>query len=67
MLGDVGGLGHLKGAIDDMKGSLTHTNELLEAVLAELRQLNGDRMAGMVDHLQAMNDQLAVVAERFAD
>lgn len=55
MLGDVAGIGQLKSSIEDMKGSLAHTNELL----TELRQLNGERMAGMADQLQAMNDQLA--------
>ncbi|WP_127784433.1 hypothetical protein [Rhodococcus sp. X156] len=67
MLGDVGGLGHLKSGIDEMKGALNHTNELLEAVLVELRQLNGERMAGMVDQLQVMNDQLGGAAERSTD
>lgn len=58
MLGDVAGIGQLKSSLEDMKGSLAHTNDLLEAVLMELRQLNGERMALMVDQLQAMNEQL---------
>jgi len=37
MLGDVTGIGQLKTSIEDMKDSLAHTNELLEAVLTELR------------------------------
>lgn len=59
MLGDVTGIGHLTGSIDDMKGSLAHTNELLRAVLAELQQLNGERMAAMAQQLQVMTEQLA--------
>ncbi len=51
MLGDVTGIGQLK-------NSLAHTNELLEAVLMELRQLNGERMVAVVDQLQTVNEQL---------
>lgn len=58
MLGDVTGIGQLKNSIEDMKDSLAHTNELLEAVLTELRQLNGERMVAVVDQLQTMNQQL---------
>jgi hypothetical protein len=58
MLGDVTGIGQLKTSIEDMKDSLAHTNELLEAVLTELRQLNGERMVAVVDQLQTMNQQL---------
>jgi len=58
MLGDVTGIGQLKNSIEDMKDSLAHTNELLEAVLMELRQLNGERMVAVVDQLQTVNEQL---------
>ncbi len=58
MLGDVAGIGQLKNSIEDMKDSLAHTNELLEAVLMELRQLNGERMVAVVDQLQTVNEQL---------
>jgi len=58
MLGDVAGIGQLKNSIEDMKDSLAHTNELLEAVLLELRQLNGERMVAVVDQLQTVNEQL---------
>ncbi len=58
MLGDVTGIGQLKNSIEDMKDSLAHTNELLEAVLMELRQLNGERMVVVVDQLQTVNEQL---------
>jgi hypothetical protein len=58
MLGDVTGIGQLKTSIEDMKDSLAHTNELLEAVLTELRQLNGERMVAVVDQLQTVNEQL---------
>jgi len=58
MLGDVKGIGQLKNSIEDMKDSLAHTNELLEAVLMELRQLNGERMVAVVDQLQTVNEQL---------
>ena len=58
MLGDVTGIGQLKTSIEDMKDSLAHTNELLEAVLMELRQLNGERMVAVVDQLQTVNEQL---------
>jgi hypothetical protein len=58
MLGDVTGIGQLKTSIEDMKDSLAHTNELLEAVLTELRQLNGERMVAVVDQLQTVNQQL---------
>ena len=58
MLGDVTGIGQLKTSIEDMKDSLAHTNELLEAVLMELRQLNGERMVAVVDQLQTVNQQL---------
>ncbi len=58
MLGDVTGIGQLKNSIEDMKDSLAHTNELLEAVLTELRQLNGERMVAVVDQLQTVNEQL---------
>jgi len=33
MLGDVAGIGALKSSIEDMKGLLLHTNELLAGVL----------------------------------
>ena len=56
MLGDVAGIGQLKNSIEDMKDSLAHTNELLEAVLMELRQLNGERMVAVVDQLQTVNE-----------
>ncbi len=58
MLGDVTGIGQLKNSIEDMKDSLAQTNELLEAVLMELRQLNGERMVAVVDQLQTVNEQL---------
>jgi len=58
MLGDVADIGQLKNSIEDMKDSLAHTNELLEAVLMELRQLNGERMVAVVDQLQTVNEQL---------
>jgi len=58
MLGDVAGIGQLKNSIEDMKDSLAHINELLEAVLMELRQLNGERMVAVVDQLQTVNEQL---------
>ena len=58
MLGDVTGIGQLKNSIEDMKDSLAHTTELLEAVLTELRQLNGERMVAVVDQLQTVNEQL---------
>jgi len=58
MLGDVAGIGQLKNSIEDMKDSLAHTNELLEAVLMELRQLNGERVVAVVDQLQTVNEQL---------
>ena len=42
MLGDVAGIGALKSSIEDMKGLLLHTSELLAGVLVELQQLNLD-------------------------
>ncbi len=64
MLGDVAGIGQLKNSMEDMKKSLAHTNELLAEVLSELRQLNAERMATMVDELQAVNEKLEKVASQ---
>lgn len=67
MLGDVAGIGALKGSMEEMKGSLAHTNELLAAVLVELQQLNQERMATMVEELHEVNEQLGrVVAQPVA-
>ena len=59
MLGDVAGIGALKSSIEDMKGLLLHTNELLAGVLVELQQLNRERMAAVVEELNEVNKQLA--------
>jgi len=64
MLGDVAGIGQLKNSMEDMKKSLGHTNELLAEVLSELRQLNAERMATMVDELHAVNKQLEKVVSQ---
>ena len=64
MLGDVAGIGQLKNSLEDMKKSLGHTNELLAEVLSELRQLNAERMATMVDELHAVNKQLEKVVSQ---
>ncbi|MDQ2722127.1 MAG: hypothetical protein M3Y19_02290 [Actinomycetota bacterium] len=58
MLGDVAGIGALKSSIEDMKGQLTHTNELLAGVLVELQHLNRERMAAVVDELHEVNVKL---------
>ena len=62
MLGDVAGIGALKSSIEDVKGLLLHTNELLAGVLVELQQLNRERMAAVVEELTEVNKQLAKVA-----
>jgi len=67
MLGDVAGIGALKSSIEDMKGLLTQTNELLAGVLAELEQLNRERMASVIEELHEVNVKLEKVAMQPVD
>ena len=62
MLGDVAGIGALKSSLEDVKNGLAQTNELLACVLAELQQLNRERMAAVVDELLEVNEKLERVA-----
>lgn len=67
MLGDVAGIGALKSSIEDMKVLLTQTNELLAGVLAELEQLNRERMASVIEELHEVNLKLEKVAMQPVD
>ncbi len=62
MLGDVAGIGALKSSLEDVKGALAQTNELLACVLAELQQLNRERMTAVVEELHEVNEKLEKVA-----
>jgi hypothetical protein len=44
--------------IGPLQESLTETNRLLEAVLAELRSTNSDRLDAIADQLRDLNSRL---------